>query len=273
MTHFWLYFGVDRLQLALLSGCADSANLPMDSITHCSPSGVLRILGASPTAACPFLVITGVTLGVDFCFAACLWFFLCGSFEATLVATVQYCGSFDATRHDFRFVSCPSIIPGRFVGDNFWHLVRIVARSLYGSLLSAGTDRCSELVRFFSTDRCSQLVRVVALSWCGSLFQLKRSLAPSWYVAFLSAVTHRCSQLVRIVALSWYGSLPPAGTGSRSQLVWIVPLSWYGSLLSAGTDRCSQLERLIASSWNGVLLSAGMWRCSQLVRIVALRAS
>ena len=149
--------------------------------------GCGEYLRASPTAAGPFLVITGVTLGVETCFAAGLWFFLCGSFEATLGTTKQYCGSFDATRNNFRFVSCPSAITRQFVGDNLWQLVRIVALNRYGSLLSAGTDRCSELVRFFSTDRCSQLVRVVALSW--------------------------------------YDSLPPAGTESRS--VRIVALSWY----------------------------------------------
>jgi hypothetical protein len=38
---------------------------------------VRRILRASPTATGPFLVITGVTLGVETCFVAGLWFFLC----------------------------------------------------------------------------------------------------------------------------------------------------------------------------------------------------
>ena len=49
-----------------------------------------------------------------------------------------------------------------FVGDNFWHLVRIVALSWYGSLLSAGTDRCSQLVRLISS--CWRAVFVMPLS-------------------------------------------------------------------------------------------------------------
>ena len=56
----------------------------------------------------------------------------------------------------------------------------IVALSRYGSLLSADTKRCS------------QLVRVIDSSWNGVL---------------LPAGAECCSQLVPIVALSWYGSL------------------------------------------------------------------
>ena len=57
-------------------------------------------------------------------------------------------------------------------------LLATISGIWYGSLLSAGTDRCS------------QLVRIVALSWYGFL--------------------------VRIVALSWYGSLRSAGAAHCS---------------------------------------------------------